>query len=333
MENVVVMGAGSWGTALAVALAKNGHKVKLWEFDKEKADKISKLRENPDFLKGIKFPENLEIINSIDNLLIDIKYLVLSVPSQVLRGVVKQISNQLRDDIIIINTGKGIELNTGKRLSEVIKDEILGKFHKNIVVLSGPTHAEEVGAELPSAIVAAGEEDSALKVQQLFSSNYLRVYTNSDIIGVELGGAVKNCMAVTAGIADGLGYGDNTKAALITRGLAEMSRFGKEQGAKTETFSGLAGMGDLIVTCASKHSRNRYVGERIGKGEKLEDILSSMHMVAEGIPTIKAIKEKVADLENIMPILDATYKIIYEGKPIKEMIGLLMGRDLKVEFY
>jgi len=259
-------------------------------------------------------------------------YLLFSVPAQVLRKVVPAIASQLREDITIINSAKGIEIQSGLRLSEVIKEEILGKYHKNIIALSGPTHAEEVAIELPSAIVAAGDLERGKKVQKIFSTDYFRVYTSQDIIGVELGGAVKNCIAITNGISDGIGYGDNSRAALITRGLAEMSRFGEHFGADPLTFTGLAGMGDLIVTCTSRHSRNRGVGERIGKGEKIEDILSSMVMVAEGVPTLKAVKELAEKHGISMPIVNATYGIIYEGKSIKEALASLMGRELKEEF-
>lgn len=332
MEKIVVIGAGSWGTALAVVLAKKGYQVVMWEYLPEKAKELQEKRENPIFLPGVKFPPTITVTNSLEDILKDSNFLLFSVPAQVLRKVVPLIAPQLREDITIINSAKGIEVSSGLRLSEVIKEEILGKYHKNIIALSGPTHAEEVGIELPSAIVAAGDLERGKKVQQLFSTDYFRVYTSTDILGVELGGAVKNCIAITSGISDGLGYGDNSRAALITRGLAEMSRFGQFFGADPKTFAGLAGMGDLIVTCTSKHSRNRGVGERIGKGEKVEDILSSMVMVAEGVPTLKAVKE-LADRHGIsMPIVNATYGIVYEGKSIKEALYSLMNRELKEEF-
>ncbi len=332
MEKVVVMGAGSWGTALAILLAKIGHEVTMWEHNKEKAEKLQKERTNTLFLEGSVFPENLTVTNTLENILDGAKYLIFSVPCQVLRSVVSQISNQLREDVTLINTGKGIELSTGMRMSEVIKDEILGKYHKNIVVLSGPTHAEEVAKELPSAIVSAGSKERSELVQELFNTNYFRVYTSQDIVGIEFGGALKNCIAVTSGIADGLGYGDNSRAALITRGLAEISRFGKHFGASERSFAGLGGMGDLIVTCTSKHSRNRHFGERIGKGEKLEDILASMYMVAEGVATLKAVRE-ISHKEGIeMPIIEATYQVVYKGKKIEEILKFLMERETKEEF-
>ncbi|MGL4210766.1 MAG: NAD(P)H-dependent glycerol-3-phosphate dehydrogenase, partial [Cetobacterium somerae] len=280
-----------------------------------------------------KFPDNLKVTWELDGLLANVKYVIFSVPSQVLRGVMARVSSQIEEGMILINTAKGIEVLSGETLSHVMKDEIKGKYHKNIVILSGPTHAEEVAQELPTTIVAAGELENAKKVQELFNTENFRVYVSEDIAGVELGGAVKNCLAIGAGIADGLGYGDNAKAALITRGIAEMIRFGKVMGADERTFSGLTGIGDLVVTCASQHSRNRYVGERLGKGEEIEDILNSMVMVAEGVPTVKAVYAKKLELGISMPIVEAIYEIIYEGANTKEKVKELMTRELKEEFY
>ncbi|MCI6152390.1 NAD(P)H-dependent glycerol-3-phosphate dehydrogenase [Fusobacterium perfoetens] len=332
MEKIVVVGAGSWGNALALTLAKkNSYEVYMWEYNKERAEELEKNREN-ELLPGVKFPDNLHVTNEKNDLLKDAKVVVFSIPSQALRGVVAQFSDQMRSDLLIVNTGKGLEISTGMRLSEVIKDEILGKYHNNIVVLSGPTHAEEVALNLPTTIVAAGKYENAKKIQEIFNTNTFRVYVNEDMLGVELGGAVKNCLALGAGIADGMGFGDNTKAALITRGIKEMIRFGERCGANPETFNGLAGIGDLIVTCASKHSRNRYVGEKLGKGEKLSDILKGMKMVAEGVPTVKAVYEKAKELQVSMPITEAIYKVIYEDKKATEMVEELMTRELKEEF-
>ncbi|WP_297598082.1 NAD(P)H-dependent glycerol-3-phosphate dehydrogenase [uncultured Cetobacterium sp.] len=333
MEKVVIIGAGSWGTALGMVLAKKGHEVIMWEHNKEIAEKLNTERENSRLLPGIKFPERLTVTSEVDGLLAGVKYVVFSVPSQVLRGVITRLSSQIEDRMILINTAKGLEVLTGETLSNVIKDEIKGKYHKNIIVLSGPTHAEEVAQELPTTIVAAGEFENAKKVQELFNTENFRVYVSKDMAGVELGGAVKNCLAIGAGIADGLGYGDNAKAALITRGIAEMIRFGKVMGADELTFSGLTGIGDLVVTCASRHSRNRYVGERLGKGDKIQDILDSMVMVAEGVATVKAVYNKKLDLKISMPIVEAIYQIIYEGADTKEKVKELMTRELKEEFY
>jgi glycerol-3-phosphate dehydrogenase (NAD(P)+) len=333
MSKIVVMGAGSWGTALALLLAENGNEVVLWEFFEERAKEMQNTRRNNYYLGGVDLPDNITVTNKVENILDGAEYLLFSIPSQNLRNAIQLVSSQLREDIIIINTGKGIEVSTKLRLSEVIKEEILEKYHKNIVALSGPTHAEEVVKKLPTTIVAAGEQEKAQKVQELFSNNYFRVYYSTDITGVELGGALKNCIAIAAGIVDGLGYGDNTKAAVITRGLAEISRFSKVFTALEKTFSGLAGMGDLIVTCTSKHSRNRHVGEELGKGKKIDEILASMSMVAEGVPTIKAVYEISKDKNIDMPIIESLYRIIYENENILKIAKVLMERDLKEEFY
>lgn len=333
MKKVVIIGAGSWGTALGLVLARKGYDITLWEFNKERAEEIQKDRENKRYLPGIKFPDNLNVTYVKEGLLKGIKYVVFSVPSQVLRGVIREFSNDLTEDMLLVNTAKGIEVSTGMRLSEVMKDEIKGKFHKNIVVLSGPTHAEEVAVGIPTTIVAAGEREKAAEIQELFNSKVFRVYLSEDVVGVELGAAVKNCLAIGAGIADGMGFGDNTKAALITRGIAEMIRYGKACGAKEITFSGLSGIGDLIVTCASKHSRNRHVGECLGKGQDIQTILSEMTMVAEGVPTVKAVYEQIQKLNISMPILEATYNIIYKNANTGNMVEELMERTLKEEFY
>ena len=333
MKKVVIIGAGSWGTALGLVLARKGYDITLWEFNKERAEEIQKDRENKRYLPGIQFPDNLNVTYVKEGLLKGIKYVVFSVPSQVLRGVIREFSNDLTEDMLLVNTAKGIEVSTGMRLSEVMKDEIKGKFHKNIVVLSGPTHAEEVAVGIPTTIVAAGEREKAAEIQELFNSKVFRVYLSEDVVGVELGAAVKNCLAIGAGIADGMGFGDNTKAALITRGIAEMIRYGKACGAKEITFSGLSGIGDLIVTCASKHSRNRHVGECLGKGQDIQTILSEMTMVAEGVPTVKAVYEQIQKLNISMPILEATYNIIYKNANAGNMVEELMERTLKEEFY
>ena len=333
MKKVVIIGAGSWGTALGLVLARKGYDITLWEFNKERAEEIQKERENKRYLPGIKFPDNLNVTYEKEGLLEGIKYVVFSVPSQVLRGVIRGFSNDLTEDMLLVNTAKGIEVTTGMRLSEVMKDEIKGKFHKNIVVLSGPTHAEEVAIGIPTTIVAAGEKEKAAEIQELFNSKVFRVYLSEDVVGVELGAAVKNCLAIGAGIADGMGFGDNTKAALITRGIAEMIRYGKACGAKEITFSGLSGIGDLIVTCASQHSRNRHVGECLGKGQDIQTILNEMTMVAEGVPTVKAVYEQIQKLNISMPILEATYNIIYKNANAGNMVEELMERTLKEEFY
>lgn len=332
MKRVVVIGSGSWGTALGLTLAKNGHEVTMWEYNREQAMKLQEERENHKFLPGHKFPDNMIVTNERENLLKGKDAVIFSVPSQALRGVISSFSNQIAEGMILVNTAKGIELSTGLRLSEVMREEILGKFHKNIVILSGPTHAEEVANSVPTTILAAGLPENAKKIQELFNNMYFRVYAGTDMIGVEIGGAVKNCLAIGAGIADGLGFGDNTKAALMTRGLAEMTKYGIALGAHEQTFSGLTGIGDLIVTCASKHSRNRHVGQKLGEGESMEEILANMVMVAEGVPTVKAVYEKAQEIGVDMPIVSGIYEVIYNGANAKNIVFELMNRDLKFEF-
>lgn len=332
MKRVVVIGSGSWGTALGLILAKNGHEVTMWEYNREQAMKLQEERENRKFLPGHKFPDNMNVTNERENLLKGKDAVIFSVPSQALRSVISSFSNQIAEGVILVNTAKGIELSTGLRLSEVMKEEILGKFHKNIVILSGPTHAEEVANSVPTTILAAGLPENAKKIQELFNNMHFRVYAGTDMIGVEIGGAVKNCLAIGAGIADGLGFGDNTKAALMTRGLAEMTKYGIALGAEEQTFSGLTGIGDLIVTCASKHSRNRHVGQKLGEGESMEEILANMVMVAEGVPTVKAVYEKSQEIGVDMPIVSGIYEVIYNGANAKNIVFELMNRDLKFEF-
>lgn len=331
MEKVVVIGAGSWGTALATVLSDNNHDVVLWELNEEKAKEIQKTRENKKFLPNVILKNNIYITSETENLLKDAKYVIFSVPSQVLRDVIKKFSPQITENTTIINTAKGIEVGSNLRLSEVIKEEIIGKYHKNIITLCGPTHAEEVGQKIPTAIVAAGNLEKSKLVQSLFNNDKFRVYINDDIIGVEMGAALKNVLAIANGILDGLNLGDNTKAALITRGLVEMVRLGTKLGANKETFYGLTGIGDLIVTATSKHSRNRYVGEEIGKGKKLKEILDSMFMVAEGVETVKAV-HKLKEIYNVeMPILDGVYKILFEELEPKSVLFDLMNRKTKNE--
>lgn len=332
MERVVVIGAGSWGTALSLVLASNNHDVTIWDRDSKKAKEIQETRENKIFLPNVKLPSNIKITSDSKNLLKDVKYVVFSVPAQALRSVIAKFADDIKENMILINTAKGIEVTTGLRLSNVIKDEIKGKYHKNICVLSGPTHAEEVALNYPTAIVAAGNNEITEKVQKLFSTSTFRVYRNRDIAGVELSGALKNIMAIGAGIIDGIGYGDNTKAALMTRGLAEIKKYAMNVARVIPmTFEGLSGMGDLIVTCSSRHSRNRHVGEALGRGQKLDEIIKSMNMVAEGVATTRAVYEKIQDLGIEMPITEAIYKLMYEDKSAKDMLHVLMTRELKDE--
>ena len=248
-------------STLGLVLARKEYDVTLWEFNQERAEEIQRERENKRFLPGVKFPDNLKVTNKKEGLLAGIKYVVFSVPSQVLRKVIGSFSNDITEDMLLVNTAKGIEFSTGMRLSEVIKDEIFGKYHNNIVVFSGPYSCRRSSNRNTNYYCCSWNTKMHKNTRDFLIVKNFRVYLNEDITGVEIGAAVKNCLAIGAGIADGMGFGDNTKAALITRGIAEMTRFGKACGAKEITFSGLSGIGDLIVTCASKHSRNRHVGE------------------------------------------------------------------------
>ncbi|WP_374141736.1 NAD(P)H-dependent glycerol-3-phosphate dehydrogenase, partial [Leptotrichia hongkongensis] len=269
--------------------------------------------------------ENSEKYGKIDILL-------LATPTQFLRNILKRLKNFLNYNIILVNVAKGLEIATKKRISEIIAEELENKPY-NYVLLAGPTHAEEVAQKLPSAILSVSENEEAAKtVQTTFSNLYFRVYTGTDLMGAELAGALKNCLAIAAGIADGMGYGDNTKAALITRGINEMFEIAKYYNANPKTFMGLSGLGDIIVTCTSKHSRNRFVGEKLGQGEKIEDIVSHMNMVSEGAETIKALYKIIKENNLKAPIFTALYEVIYDGKPVSELESTFMSRDLKSEF-
>ncbi|KAA3617443.1 MAG: NAD(P)H-dependent glycerol-3-phosphate dehydrogenase [Calditrichaeota bacterium] len=330
--NISVIGTGSWGTALALVLYENGHAVKCWTLDQKQVDKIKDTGENGDFLPGVKIPESLLISTNMKEIVSDAEIIVSAVPSQVTRKVVENIKSVLQGpDPIWVTVSKGIENDTYLRISQVI-EQAGGVDPNKIVALSGPSHAEEVGRKIPTAIVSASKSiESAKIVQEAFINQYLRVYANDDVIGVELGGALKNIIALAAGICDGAGFGDNTKAALITRGLVEINRLGVELGAKSDTFAGLSGMGDLIVTCMSKHSRNRHVGEQIGKGRSLKEVLDEMVMVAEGVKTTLSAYEISQKNNVVMPITEQIYHTLFNNKsPQKAMIDL-MTRASKIE--
>jgi glycerol-3-phosphate dehydrogenase [NAD(P)+] len=261
-----------------------------------------------------------------------IDVILLATPTQFLRPILKNLKECLSYKVIIVNVAKGIEIKSKKRISEVIDEELSGKDY-SYVLLAGPTHAEEVALKLPSAILSVSlDEKAALEIQHLFSNSYFRVYTGTDLVGAELSGAVKNCLAIAAGISDGLGFGDNSKAALITRGINEILEIGKYYHADPKTFMGLSGLGDIIVTCTSKHSRNRYVGEELGKGRKIDDIISSMKMVSEGAETIKALYAIIKENNIQAPIMSALYEVIYENRPVNELVSLFMNRNLRSEF-
>lgn len=337
-KNILVIGGGSWGSCLSKLLVENGHNVYLWEYNEEVRDVMKTTKTNPNFLKGIKLPDELNIVDDYGKVLTDekkygkIDIVLLATPTQFLRGVLKRLKNFLNYNIILVNVAKGLEISTKKRISEIVDEELENKNY-NYVLLAGPTHAEEVAQRLPSAILSVSKDENSAKiVQKTFSNSYFRVYTGTDLMGAELAGALKNCLAIAAGIADGLGYGDNTKAALITRGINEMFEIAKYYNANQKTFMGLSGLGDIIVTCTSRHSRNRYVGEKLGKGEKIEDIIKNMQMVSEGAETIKALYKIIKENNLNAPIFTALYEVIYKGKPVTDLEKTFMSRDLKSEF-
>jgi glycerol-3-phosphate dehydrogenase (NAD(P)+) len=329
---IAIIGAGSWGTALALVLNSNKHEVKCWTIEQTTIDDIRNKGENTRFLPGVKVPEEIFVTSDLYTAAHDAEVIVNSVPSQVTRNVVPLVCKTLKcKDQIWITVAKGIENKTYLRISEVINQAANIPLEK-IVALSGPSHAEEVGRNIPTAVVSSSVNlESAKAVQDLFMTPYFRVYASPDIIGVELGGALKNIVALAAGICDGAGFGDNTKAALMTRGLVEISRLGIDMGAQSDTFAGLSGMGDLIVTCMSRHSRNRYVGEQIGKGRKLDDILNEMVQVAEGVKTTLSAYEISQKRGIEMPITEQIYFTLFENKAPMEAMYDLMTRASKVE--
>lgn len=330
---ISVLGAGSWGTTLSILLANKGYQIFLWEYYKKHVDMLNKHRENINFLPGILIPKEIIITNNIEECLQDTECLVVVVPSHTVRSVFKKCSSLITKKMVIVSASKGLEQDTLSTVSQVIESEIKSDFIENIGILSGPSHAEEVSRHIPTTVVSAAKTEKTAKfIQELFSTSYFRVYTNLDVKGVELGGSLKNIIALASGILSGLGSGDNTNAALITRGLAEISRLGVAMGAQRETFFGLSGLGDLIVTCTSKHSRNRHLGELIGKGMSFNDALSNMTMVAEGVNTTKAafILSKKLNIE--LPITMAIYEVLFEEKNPKKAVEILMTRELKSEW-
>lgn len=322
---VSILGAGSWGTSLAKVLEENGHDVLLWHYKDEFVRQINNTHIHP-FLSGVQLSNNLRFTSSLDEICGFGELLVSAVPSQALRSVLENFPNNWNK--LILSVSKGIENNTGMRMSEVIS-QALNLNNDKIAVLSGPSHAEEVSLKYPTTVVAASSDILlARKVQKLFSNNYFRVYSGTDVVGVEVGGAAKNIIALAAGICHGLGYGDNTMAALVTRGLEEIIRLGIKMNADRTTLTGLSGMGDLVVTAFSSHSRNRQVGERIGKGESLSNILRTMEMVAEGVETTRSMYTLSEDKNIEMPICHKIYQVLFENTSPRKAILELMGREL-----
>ncbi len=324
-NNVAIIGAGSMGTALSILLSKNGKNVKLWSPFLEESDMINNQHEHIQRLPGVKIPENVSCTTDLEEAIKDSKVVVMAVPAQTTRVNAKEISKYVNRDNIIVCCSKGLEESTRMVLSDVIKEEIK---ESDVVILSGPSHAEEIAKGIPTTVVAACEKKKTAEfIQDLFMSPVFRVYTNPDVLGVELGGALKNIIALCAGISDGLGYGDNTKAALMTRGITEISRLGVALGAKSQTFSGLTGIGDLIVTCTSVHSRNRRAGILIGQGKSVQEALDEVKMVVEGVATTKPAYELSKSLNVSMPITTEAYNVLFMGKDPKKAVKDLMMRD------
>lgn len=331
-EALAVIGAGSWGTTLADLLAKKGCDVTLWAYEPELVEEMATTRVNGLFLPGIPLSPRLRFTNSLTEAVAGKKLVLFVVPSQVVRGVLAQALPHIPADALVVSASKGIELGTLMTVSQVFQETLPKSLYGNFAVLSGPSFAREVAMEMPTAVVAAADAaEVAQRVQETFTTPVFRVYTNADTMGVELGGAIKNVIALAAGISDGLGFGNNTRAALITRGLAEMSRLGRAMGAKAETFAGLAGMGDLVLTCTGELSRNRTVGIQLGQGSSLAEIMGEMRMVAEGVKTSESASRLAARLGVEMPITQKVYEILYCHKSPREAVVELMTRDPKAE--
>jgi len=332
-ETISILGAGSWGLAVARLLNNNGYPVRIWEFNNDDYRLLLKHRTHPNKLPDCRLDEAILVTNDINECLDNTDLIVLAVPSQFLRSALENIKTDLNHIMGIVNLAKGIETGSLHRMSQVVK-ETLSVPENKIMTISGPSHAEEVTLDMPTTVVAAGYDQSLVEeMQRIFSNPTFRVYCSNDLIGVELGGALKNIIAIAVGIATGLNTGDNTLGALITRGLAEISRLGVVMGADPLTFSGLSGVGDLVTTCVSRHSRNRYVGESIGKGKTLDEVLKGMHMVAEGVQTTKSGRELARIHKVEMPLTEAVYNVLFENKPPSEAVQELMGRELKPEIW
>jgi len=331
MKQVGVIGAGSWGTSLANLLAKEGFPVTLWVYEADLAGRIYQTAENDLYLPGVKLSPNLTATHDLDLAVTDKQILLFVPPSQVLRQVFSQAWPRIAAEALLVFASKGVENNTLLTMSEVVEQVANGALQRS-AFLSGPSFAREVAEEMPTAVAVAAENpDVADQVQEVFSTSYFRTYTNSDVLGTELGGALKNVIALAAGVSDGLGFGHNTRAALITRGLAEITRIGLAKGAQQETFSGLAGMGDLVLTCTGDLSRNRSVGIELGKGRTLQEILTGMQMVAEGVKTTLSAYQLAEKLEVEAPLIEQMYLILYQDKPARQAVQDLMLRELKSE--
>lgn len=328
-RKITLLGGGSWGTALSKLLSENGHSVTVWLRDENQCRILSEERVNKKYLSNVKIPENIVFTSDINQAAKEAEILLIVTPTQMIRGILRQIKEEYKENKIIINASKGIEIGTMNLVSDIVNEET-----KNCVfaVLSGPSHAEEVGLSMPTAItIACNNKDVAEEIQDILMSSYFRVYTSEDVRGAELGGALKNIIALGAGISDGIGYGDNAKAALMNRGIVEIARLGIAMGADLHTFYGLSGIGDLIVTCTSKHSRNWNAGYLIGQGLTKAEAIKKIGMIVEGIPTTYAAYELSKKLNVDMPIVDAMYDILENNADVKETVNKLMLRDKKEE--
>lgn len=329
MAKVGIMGAGSWGTAISWLLTNNGHEVTVWSIDAKEVEMLDREREHKSKLPGVKLQDSIRFTNEIREGIEGKDFVVLAVPSPFTRSTAQRMCPYVKEGQILVNVAKGIEEKTLMTLSEQIDEEVP---QADVAVLSGPSHAEEVGKGLPTTcVVGAKTRETAEYLQKAFMSEVFRVYTSPDIKGIELGGSLKNVIALAAGIADGLGYGDNTKAALITRGIAEIARLGVKMGGKIETFTGLTGIGDLIVTCASVHSRNRKAGYLIGQGRTMQEAMDEVKMVVEGVYSAKAAKQLAGQYRISMPIVEQVNQVLFEGKSPAEAVKELMLRDRKEE--
>ena len=329
MAKVGVLGAGSWGTALSLMLYKNGHDVTVWSIDKKEVEMLQNEREHKSKLPNVKLPKDMTFTNDLEEGMKDKDFLVLAVPSIFTRSTARSMKPFIKSGQKVVNVAKGIEENTLMTLSEQIEEELP---EADVAVLSGPSHAEEVGRGLPTTcVVGAKTKETAEYLQQAFMNDFFRVYISPDILGIEVGGALKNVIALAAGIADGLGYGDNTKAALITRGIAEITRLGVKMGGRTETFSGLTGIGDLIVTCASMHSRNRRAGILIGQGKSMQEAMDEVQMIVEGVYSAKAGLALAKKYNESMPIIEQINQVLFDDKSPSDAVHELMLRTGRME--
>ena len=331
MAKISVIGSGGWGIALTILLHKNGHELTVWSFDKKEAEELKITRENKAKLANILLPEDIVVTDDLKEAVTDKDILVLAVPSKAVRSVSKSLKDIVKEKQIIVNVAKGLEEDTLATMTDIIEEELKGK-NPQVAVLSGPSHAEEVGKGIPTTcVVSAHNKELTLYLQNIFMNPAFRVYTSPDMLGVEVGGALKNVIALAAGIADGLNYGDNTKAALITRGIKEISLLGVAMGGEQSTFYGLTGLGDLIVTCASMHSRNRRAGILLGQGKTLDEAIKEVNMVVEGVYSAKSALMAAKKYNVEIPIIEQVNAVLFENKNAAEAVNELMIRDKKLE--